>query len=200
MSAPYPQQTPRGSGCFRYILIIMALLGVLSLALCLALGGLAWWGVSQFHPSFDPKVGREVAQGIADIDIPPELVARMSMHADKLGIRMVIFAGDNETEGLVLTQFRDPKTSGNAPDVKQSFESTSEKDFDITESTDKEFTIRGAKTKFTFAKGKNKKNNQDARLVHGKFTGKDGNADFVYFTPADKYDEARVIKIIESIK
>lgn len=200
MSAPYPQDAPRRSGCSRFVLIILALVGASCLVLCLGLGGFLWWGVNQFHPSFDPKVGREVAQGIADMDIPAELVPRMSIHADKLGMRMVVFAANDEKEGLVLTQLRKTGTKDNASETNQSIETTSAKDFDISQSTDKEFTIRGSKTKFTFAKGKNRKTNEDARLVHGEFAGKDGTANFVYFSPADKYDEARVVKMIESIK
>lgn len=197
MSAP---QQANSSGCARLGLVLFASVGIGAALLCAGLGWVMWWGLNELSPSLDPQTGRQVARTITEIEIPADLIARFSIRMPSLGISGVMLHADKTRETLILSQFRDAKYRG---EFKQQIDRTGQnttEDLEVTETKPREFTIRGKTAKFDFITGKSRSSKAQFRQVIGEFAGKEGNTDFVYFVPADKYDEGRILKIIQSIK
>ncbi|MFO1019913.1 MAG: hypothetical protein U0903_04360 [Planctomycetales bacterium] len=194
------QQPVNSSGCARLSLVIFATVGLGVSLLCAGLGSVMWWGLKELSPSFDPQTGLQVVRTIADIEIPTDLTCRFSIRMQTLGITGVMFHADKADETLILSQFHDSKYRGEFKNQLERSGKESGEDLEVTETKPREFKIRGKTAKFDFITGKSRNSKAQFRQVIGEFPGLEGNTDFVYFIPADKYDEARIVKIIESIK
>jgi len=74
-----------------------------------------------------------------------------------------------------------------------------QRELTITKTEEKEFTINGQKVKFDFSEGTDK-SDKKFHQVQGVFAGNKGPAFFFLQIASESYNEAEIVKMIESIK
>ena len=191
----------------------MALLGIAGLA-TLFFFAHRWIKEST---SRDPVVVREATTRMADIDVPPGLAPSASFaptvpfgkgrllnlviytdpasHSDLMLMSMGALANpqnEEQAQRQMVQQQMDQalRQQGQAPN----------RDLHINQSHTKDIKIGDQTAKFTFSTGRSPKGNQNRILVQGTFQGKNGIVMLMFSGDADKYNEAALTKMLESIK
>jgi hypothetical protein len=212
MGAQGTQEPPRKKGlsCGCIALIVAAGLGGLLVVLCC--GGLIVAGYYvQKSASEDPKVIAQVTDRIAQIDIPSELQpkASLDMKVPFTGKQMMVWVvyADQKTQSmLVLGSFGGAMSGMNQEELRKGIErSMKEQGVGHQENvrqwkrSEKVIPVRGKPVTFYFATGKDQSGKPRIQ-VNGTFQGDHGPVMFSFTGDAEKYDEQRITKMIESIK
>lgn len=193
------------SGCTKVLVVLLVVGGVCALICCGGVGYVVWRiqkGISK-----EPAVVREETAQIVTMDIPPLFEPVMSMNLLSF-MRMVVYQtpGPEGEEGmLVLAQFNQQFFPGDDAAEAKMKEALHEqgkqnRDFDIVKTETREIQVKGKPVKFQFAELKDPKDQKEYRRVTGAFAGKSGPAWLMLQVPMEKYDEAAVVSMLESIK
>jgi hypothetical protein len=205
--SPPPQPPKRGmSTGVKVVLILGIIFGVLAVVCCGIFGGIAWWAGKSM--SEDPAVVRSTTKEITDIDIPPPLQPAVSMNL-KLIMTMVMYADRPSNSSLVLFAAGEMAKGQNEQQMRQQFEQSMRQQSAkqpqaeqvlISNSYQKQYTIRGKPATFTIATGKGANSKTPRIEVNGTFEGKTGTVMLLLNADAQKLPEPAVIKMLESIK
>jgi hypothetical protein len=191
----------RKSSNVRTIIIILAVCGCCCV-LCCGGFGLFFWSLM---PITSPEGVRKATETIVDIEIPNRFQPQFAWNF--LGqLRFSIYqVGNTPDEGmLVLGSFsKQMQSNGQNPrkQMQDALRSQGHEDTELkVEKTEsREFTIRGEKCKFEFVEGKDPDTDEEFRQVTGTFPAKSGEGILVLRLPAEDFDEAEIVKMIESI-
>jgi hypothetical protein len=105
---------------------------------------------------------------------------------------MTLMAFDSKIEGLGQQQMRQAMSQGMG---------NADQNINVKQSTTKDFTIRGEKCPFTFAEGENTQTGKKVRMVNGTFPGRESGVVILWLVvPAERYDNAELEKMVQSIK
>jgi hypothetical protein len=167
--------------------------------------------------SDDPAVAQARAAEIADITLPAEFkpTASFELRVPVTGrgvLTWVLYQADSRGDSfesfILLGQLYADVPEESRDAVMQRFLKSlvdNEKIYEqVQQESEKpqtrELTIRGQKAEFLFYHGRGTVSEQKYRLVQGQFRGKAGTAILYLRADADKYDEAALMRIIESIR
>ncbi len=209
-----PPRRPGMSSGTKVLLIVLVVGGVLVVLCC---GGLVLLGVlgkSYFEKavSQDPAIVRQRTAEIMNIDIPGDFqpVASLDMKVPFTGQNMMlwtIYEDKASGSNLAIAQLGEMFNQQNQQQMQAQLEQSlreqgmaQQQAAGPRETYQKEVTIQGKPVSFTFAKGK-AQNTGKARLdVIGAFPNKGKTVMVMMSLDAGKYDEARVTKMLESIR
>lgn len=201
-------QSEEGMGTTAKVVLIILGAGALLLLVCCGVG--AWWGkgmVDQFKDSMtdDPAKIAEITTSIVDITIPDEYTPQMAMNFAMFGVQMKMcaYSRTGDAGGVLIMEMSGPQM-GNRAQMKQQFQQSlrqqgQNQDLQVESTVTRTFTINGEECDFEFVKGKNTQNNQDMRQVMGVIPGKTGAAFLMVFETEENWDEAAIVRIIESM-
>lgn len=193
-----------GGGCLKWVLILGGL-GLLSVLVCCGGGVWLMWGSLPKMVGTPAEVAA-VSQEIMQIDIPPDYIGEAGMSADNFifAMRFATYR-HKEGKGQLLIGSMQVKL-GASKDQQAEFKNTTrersdnEKKLTITNTEDREFTIRGKKVPFKFSEATEEGTDKKYRLVEGELEGAGTMAVFQLTLEEDAYDEEAVVKMIESIR
>lgn len=200
---------PVKSGMSTGMKILLALLVVVGLV-CLTCCGVgayfAYFVRNAVHEQ--PEEIRNDTAAIVEIAIPERFKPVNGMNL--VLFRMVKYTTDPEGKPQVegageLTLFEMSAAVINEQqeqEIKQQMQKEMEKksgeNLPVEKSEDREFTIRGKKCTFQFGTFKHK-DGEPWHRIQGTFPSKTGTATLVINLPDSEYDEAEIVKMIESI-
>lgn len=189
------------SGVVKVLLILLAVAVVAGVLCC---GGAFWW-VSTWKPTEDPVKVRAQTAEIIDIEIPESYQPAMAMNMNMVFMTMQMTMWTAPGNGmLMIAQAQAPQGADQAQMEQQLSQSMRQQQMgqqlNVKESETRTISIEGKDVDFTFAKATNANDNSDWRQVTGAFPGKGGTAFINLQQPADSFDEAAVVKMLESIK
>jgi hypothetical protein len=206
-----PQSQKRGMSSGSKVLLILGGVGGLFLLLCC--GGLAIVGY-KFKEAVgnlvttDPELIKTRTQDIVTIEVPPGFKPVQAM--DMVVMRMVVYNGDggDQSSVFMIMEFDKTMMQGNKKQQQdqmlqqmraQQAQQGSNGDIQVEETQTREFTIAGRKTEFSFVKGKSN-DGKAVRQVTGSFPTVDGVAMLFLMVPEEKYDEAAIDRMLQSIQ
>lgn len=201
-------RSEEGMGTTAKVVLIILGAGALLLLVCCGVG--AWWGkgmVDQFKDSMteDPAKIAEVTSSIVDITIPEAYSPQMAMNFAMFGVQMKMcaYSRTGDAGGVLIMEMSGPQM-GNRAQMKQQFQQSlrqqgRNQDLQVESSVTRTFTINGEECDFEFIKGKNTQNNQEMRQVMGVIPGKTGAAFLMVFETEENWDEAAIVRMIESM-
>lgn len=212
MQPPPPRQGMSTAG--KVLLILGIVFLVLILLCCGGLVATTFWARSYAKESFseDPQVVRQVTAEIGQIDVPeamrPSFSMNMKIPFSEQRLMTMVAYEDKETQSvLILASFGEAMAAQNREQLRSQMRETlrqrgleQEKTSEPQETEEREITVRGQPEKFAFIKSKDAKTGKPRLEVSGTFEGKDGINLFQFSGDAEKYDEQKVVKIIESIR
>lgn len=187
-------------GCWKGCFIGMAGCGCLTFLVIGAVGLGIWKMAAGF--SVDPAVIRAATAQIAEVEIPAGLEPTIKI--DALLANGVFYQSKDRRTSLSLLQFnrwlaqmageegRGFRREDDDPRFKRV-------DLKIEKTAEKPVKIRGQMAPVKFSEAKNPEG-IEYRIVEGEFDGKAGLVQFKLEQPFEDYDEAEVIKFLESIK
>jgi hypothetical protein len=188
------------SSKLRVILIILGVCGLCCVLCC----GVAAYMISGLIPVTTPEGVRKKTQEIVAIEIPDHFKPVMAMNifgqvriamyqesaAPDDGMLMLMgFSKNLQQEQNADQQMREAMSKQGQQEIQM--------DEDKTET--REFTIRGEKCKFVFGEGKKPNSETEFHQVYGAFPANGGGGMLMLQLSADEYDEAEIVKMIESI-
>ena len=185
------------------IILILAGVGIVSLALCCGVG--YYFANQAFNMTMDPVKIAAMQKEIVEIDIPPGLNPGMGMNMN-LGVMTMKIVAYNP-QGTTSLMLMEMQISGQTEEqMKQAFsqQGTQQQNnqFRVESSETKKITIEGTEREFLFAKGTiTPPGGQPvpARMITGLFPSKTAMGFITYTIDETNYDEAAVIKTLESI-
>lgn len=163
-------------------------------------------------PSIPPEAAREVLRSIINIDIPPDFEGIEVQSSSPL---QKISFGRKVDDGALLKLGKQEMPQGFGEQDQQMAASmlghmtemgTGRTDVSgqsilmVSTGTVRELTVLGKKTEFRFAKGNLSSNGKSVWKISGTFASNTGSVALIYTIPEDEYDEAAVVKFIESIR
>jgi len=200
-SKPRKQKAGGGTNWGKVILILLGVGGI-SLALCCGVG----YYFFQNALTQDPVKIAAMQKEIVEIDLPAGLQPAMGMNMN-FGVMTMTMAmyNPNQTTSLMLMQMQ---LSGQTEEqMQQAFsqqagQQQQNAQFKMESSETKTIKVDGQDRNFIFAKGTISPPSGTAtpvRMVTGMFPSKNGMGFIQYSIDETTYDEAAVIKTIESI-
>lgn len=211
MNPNWARPEKRRSGCGGGMSCLLIGCGGMFLLCC----GVVTWGYFYVRSMViqDPTEIAAQRDRIAKIDLPESLKPAVGMNlkfpfVGDIGAG-VVYADTDDCSTLMLMSINrsfaeKQKGNGNFQEMlEQGLRQPGgeqKEDFQVSESHEKQFTVRGQQVKFYFATGKSKKSGKELLQVTGTFQGDLGPTIFMFLGDPKKYDEAAVSKIIESIK
>ena len=208
MNPNWAQPEKQRSGCCGGMSCLLVGCGGM-LLLCCGVGTWGFFYVSSLVTD-DPAEIAAQRDRIAKIDVPGSLEPAMGMSlkfpfVDELGFG-VVYADTEGGSSLILMSisrsFAEDE-EGLQDALRQGLRQQGleqEENFQVTESHESQFTVRGQEVTFFFKKGKSTKSGRELIQVKGTFEGDSGPAIFPFLGDPDKYDEEAVAEIIESIQ
>ncbi len=193
-------QPATGTNWGKIILILMGV-GAVSLALCCGVG-YYFFPVSMTQ---DPVKITAIQKEIIEIDVPPNMQPAMGMNMNFGPVKMkMVMYNPNAGASLMLMEMQ---ISGQTEEqMKQGFNQQAgqkqNNQFRMESSETKVVKIDGQDREFLFAKGTmTSPGGQPApvRMMTGMFPSKNGMGFIQYSVDEANYDEAAVIKTLESI-
>ena len=190
----------RKSSKMRVILII---LGVCGLCCVLCCGVFAYF-ISSMIPATTPEGVRKKTQEIVAIEIPDSFKPMMAMSIPGL-LRFAMYQrATGPDDGMLMVMgFNKQLPQGQNPEVemREAMAKQGQQEIEVDEdkTETREFTIRGEKSKFVFGVGKKPNMDEEFHQVFGTFPANGGTGMLILQLPADDYDEAEIVKMIESI-
>ncbi len=210
----FTAEPPPRRGCGRIFFLFSGCGCMFFCILCCGFVGTGLYTFSRMA-SDDPIRVKAVRQGIADIDVPEEFTPEQSFDltiplVDRRLASWAVYEGQDGESILVLAEFG-PDTEAVDVDglLKQLHESLEEqgnhpKEILVEETETQEFVIRGETSKFTIARGRPKDaeegDDRDYWLVTGTFPGHQGRAVLLLIADVAKFDRAKVIELLGSIR
>lgn len=206
-----PEAPKRGMSTTAKVLIIVGCVGGVCALLCCGGGLFVYFRLKDALKNavvLDPRLIEEQTAGIAKIEIPPGFEPKQAVNA--VVMRWVVY-GKNPDEGsrlLLMGVDRAIVDSANPEGQKtqllqmmqqEGTTSGSEPGFVVQESEQREIAVRGEMVKFEFAKGTVAANGKEMRQVSGSFKTPGGMGLILFRVPVESYDEAAVVKMLESI-
>lgn len=185
------------------ILLILFGVGVVSMALCC--GGVLWWGSKSLQMTEDPVKIAAAQQEIAEIQVMPNLQPKVAMTMN-LGIMNMRVVGYNSAgrSSLMLMQMQ---LAGQSDEqMQQNFRQQGQQrndQFRVETAETRKITVGGVERDFLFAKGTIQPEGgapMAARQITGMFPSRNGMGYLIVTIEEGDYDEAAVVKMIESIK
>lgn len=201
----------RGMGSGSKVLLILGGVGGLFLLLCCGGGAYLFWQARNALENLvttDPAAIKTKTQSIAKIDVLPGFKPVQAM--DMIVMKWVVYQGEaGDDSMLMLMEFQNSMFQGaNKQEQKdqmlqqmrqQQQAQGGNTNIQAEETTKRDFTIGGRKNEFTFVKGKSQQG-KAVRQVTGTFPTVGGVAMLMLIIPDEKYDEAAVIRMLESIR
>jgi hypothetical protein len=196
------------------------ILGIGGVALLLCCGGVGFgvWKVTQAAKQFienaaieDPVKIREQTAAMLQIEIPDKYQPKLGMN---LGVfRMAIYQTEPEQPNpddllmlMEMTQFG-ANNQQQEQQLRQSMQQQMQQqrgnqNFKSSKSETREIEIRGKKVSFEFTEGITGEPGEEktVHMVSGIVQGKTGPVMLQLVAPDENYDEAQVLKMLESIK
>lgn len=207
-----PQAPPaaRGSKMLSCLLI-----GCGGMALLCCGGGIAGfyylraWAGQTF--SEDPAVIASVTREIADVEFGEPFRPAVSMNVNIPFVghvaSMVVYVDRDHDSQVMLMAIGKSVAQGQQADLKKNMEQSmrdqgfgQQNELNVSQSFDKQFTIRGEQTTFHFVHGKDRNSGAERVVVTGTFQGKTGPTTFMFSGDPTAYDDKAIQRIIESIK
>lgn len=190
------------------VIIVVGAVGGVGLVLCC--GGLWWFGmraqqlVRDVMPNItnNPAEIRKITDSMVSIEIPESWQPVMGMES-KIAFAMVVYSPDQNPQSRVLTLMQVTARGANQQQMQQQMRMQSSQqgmsqEITIKSSETRTFTIDGDERDFLFAVGANR-NGDTVHQVTGVFPGRNGTVMLVLIEKDDDWDEAAVVKMIESI-
>lgn len=202
-SKPQKKRTQSGSGTnWGKIILILLGVGVVSVALCC--GGVIYWFKGAMTK--DPVQIAAIQKEIVEIDVPPHMQPGGGMNMNIFGffrMKMAIYTV-NPGSFLILMEMQ---ISGQTDaQMQQSFNQQAGQQqnaqFKIESSETKVIKIDGQDRNFLFAKGALTPSGGQSipvRMITGMFPSKNGMGFIQHSIEEANYDEAEVVKMLESI-
>ncbi len=184
--------------------ILLVLFGVGAVSLLLCCGGGYYFFRNAIDVTQDPAKIAVMQKEIIEIDIPPDVQPAMGMNMN-FGVMKMKIVGYNPDSGTSLMLMQMQITGQTKEQMEASFKQQAgqqNKNFRQESAETKTVKVDGQDTDFIFAKGTLNPPNgapKPVRMVTGMFPAKDGMGFIQYSIDEDKYDEAAVIKTLESI-
>ncbi len=178
-------------------------MGVVSLALCCGVG--YYFARQAFDMTQDPVKIAAIQKEIIEIDVPPNMQPGMGMNMNFGPVKMkMVMYNPNAGASLMLMEMQ---ISGQTEEqMKQAFNQQAgqkqNNQFRMESSETKTVKVDGQDREFLFAKGTvSPPGGQPApvRMITGMFPSKNGMGFIQYSVDEANYDEAAVIKTLESI-
>ena len=211
-----PVQPRKGmSGWGKFFLVMAIGSGLMVVVCCGVAGVMMYGGYRMFADAFsqDPAVVRQVADSITAIDVPEGFEPKFSVNMRVPTTNQVLFTcsvfGEQQEQGtLILAQFNSEVASGDDPEALHEQlkefqpyrDANQQEEIEITKTEEREYTVRGQPARFMISQGKGQKTGKEYVRVLGKFPGKEGPALLALLEEADQYDEAALVKMLESIR
>ena len=195
---------PSGGTNWGKILLILFGVGLVSLLLCC--GGGYYFARNAFDMTQEPAKIATMQKEIIEIDLPPDVQPAMGMNMN-LGVmkmKVVMYSPEAGTS-LMLMQMQmagQTKEQMQSTFNQQAGQQQNNRNFRQESAETKTVKVDGQDIDFMFAKGTLNPPNgapKPVRMVTGMFPSKDGMGFIQYSIDEEKYDEAAVIKTLESI-
>jgi hypothetical protein len=201
-----PPPSQRGSGS-----VLLWILGIaaLCLVLCCGAAGVAVWRFGETAKTFmanmstnDPEEIRKRTAEMVDIDIPDKY--RPLQAVNMVAFQLAVYQADPAPDGAsgTLTLMEMTMGAGQEQQEEELRKSMQQQgagqQFDVTKSETRQIEIGGETIPFEFSEatqGEQKK----FHTVSGVFPGKRGTVMLQLVIPADEYDEAAVLQMLQSI-
>jgi hypothetical protein len=204
-----PPEPPR-SGCFGKLVKGLGCGCAIVILLCCGGGvGSFYWLTKSVNQ--DPDQVKAVTQEIATIDIPASLVAKRVVNLKvpligKLVAKGVVYE-DAETNTILvlgtglLCRPDMPEQSRTQIEnaIEQMAMGSRYEEMVVVGSETKPLKVKGEEASFRFTSGTGAKTHTNRIEVLGLFNGKQGKSLFLFLGSKDKYPEATLTKLIESI-
>ena len=185
------------------IILILCGVGAISLALCCGVG--YYFASKAFKMESDPVKIAAMQKEIVEIDIPAGMQPKMGMNMN-LGVMTMKMVMYNPEQASTLMLMQMQVTGQTDEQMQQAFRQQAGQQqnaqFRIESSETKTVKINGEDRDFLFAKGTVTPPGGQAtpaRMITGMFPAKNGMGFIQYSIDETKYDEAAVIKTLESI-
>ncbi|HTI50359.1 MAG TPA: hypothetical protein VL475_05390 [Planctomycetaceae bacterium] len=206
-----PQAPKRGMSTTVKVLLIIGCVGGVCLLLCCGGGVFVYFRMKDAIENavvMDPQVIRQRTGEIVKIDIPPGFEPLQSVNA--LVMRWVVY-GKNPDDGsrLKLMGMDRAMVDSANPEVQkmqmlqmmqqQGTTPGGEPVFVSREAEQREIVVRGEPAKFEFAKGTAAASGKEMRQVTGSFKTPGGMGLILFVVPEESYDEAAIVRMLESI-
>ena len=199
---PQSTKSSGGGGCLKIVLIVGAL-GLVCMVVCC--GGAFYFG-SQFVPKVTNNAAEVagVGQQIMKIDIPAEFEGEGAVTIDNAFMTMRIAnfkrkTGDSQLMLLKMEmKFGDMKGQGD--EFKNKMSGPKADDLDIQKTETREFDINGEKVPFKFSEAVNRETKVGYHIVEAQMGTPTNFRTLRLVIEDDDYDEAEVVKMIESIR
>lgn len=209
---PNPEPKKRGMSGGMKLLLVLGGLGGFCMLLCC--GGIAFLGYKARNMiTTDPATIRERTQEIATIEVLPGFKPVQGM--DVIFMKLVVYQGEQgDNSALLLMEFNSSmmdQGKGQKELRDQMLDQMHQQqaqhgggagpdtDIEVEESETRFYTIGGRKNEFLFTKGKSH-SGKAMRQVTGTFPTAKGVAMLMLTVPEENYDEAAVVKMLESIR
>ncbi|MEX0701066.1 MAG: hypothetical protein WD069_03135 [Planctomycetales bacterium] len=211
-----PQPPPkRGmSTTTKVVLILVALFGGLGVLCC---GGVMWFGWRmQSTIVQNPDQVREATAEIVEMEIPERFRPTIGYDMKNMPLfgrfmpgqmQMVLYqtggGGSMFVAGFDRSTMRgDPQQQMRDAMRQQPAAGGGPRKLDIEEggTVVREFEIRGQQVAFTFAKAHDPQTGRDFHQITGEFDGKAGAVMIQIQLPEQEYDEAEIVRMLESIE
>lgn len=195
-------QSSTGTNWGKIILILLGV-GTVSLALCCGVGYYFFSSAIKM----DPVKIVEMQKEIVEIDVPQGMQPNMGVNMNFMGfmtMKMVMYNPGNTTSMMLMEM----QIAGQTEEqMKQAFsqqasQQQNQAQFRVESSETKTIKIDGVDREFLFAKGTLTPQGgkpTPARMITGLFPSKTAMGFIVYSIDETNYDEAAVIKTLESI-
>jgi hypothetical protein len=205
-----PEAPKRRMSTTARVLIIIGCIGGACALLCCGGGLFVYFRLKDAIENsvvLEPRLIQERTAEIAKIDIPPRFKPKRAVNA--LLMRWVVYGAEpDDGSRLWLMGIDRPFVDSANPEVQKAqllqvmqqerTASGSEPNFVAKESEQREIVVRGESTKFDFAKG-TAADGKEMRQISGSFKTPGGMGLIVLLVPEESYDEAAVVKMLESI-
>ncbi|MGQ0633920.1 MAG: hypothetical protein ACT4QC_04880 [Planctomycetaceae bacterium] len=207
----WPQREPQkqGMSTAAKVLLTLGVIGGICALLCCGGMFLVGWQFQKFAKNAmvdDPAAVRQRTDQIVTLEVPPGFEPKQAF--DFVLMRGVVYtkgAGDDAL--LVLMEFGNQMIGNQQQQREQMRETLRQQqaqrgggfpDLQDRETESREYTVKGEKASFEFVKGTTREG-KAMREVSGSFLTQNGVAMLMLRVPAEEYDEAAVVKMIESI-
>lgn len=206
-----PQAPRTGMSTAVKVLLIVGGIGACFMLLCCGGGVVLFWkakdAIAQAASTTDPDEIQAHADRIAQIEIPPDFEPTRGF--DLSVIRWAAFEKvPRDGSRLLLSGFEAPAPSGKSlseqrKEMEQAFAQPAmpfprfEMPIDVSERSTRQLTVRGVPVEFEFNKGNSE--GKAVRQVVGAFKTPGGIGVLNLIVAEANYDEAAIVKMIESI-
>ncbi len=203
-----PPRRPGMSSGTKVLLIVLVVGGVLVVLCCggLFISGYFFTKYVEKAASKDPAVVRQVASRIVLIDLPADFQPDFSLDMSVLSMAFAVFADRATGSTVTMAEFGEMYQQNQAQmqaQLEQQMRQQGmarQKAAGSVSSHQKQVNVRGEPVTFTFVESKEEGTGKKRLDVTGMIPGKKKSVMLMISVDAEKYDEARVTKMLESIR